>query len=69
MRQRTDTPGGGCPNRAMQAPNNEPLPDPGALTPPPEQPQHLPAPLGAPEFAERHDDPEQAEELERQQDA
>jgi hypothetical protein len=49
----------------MQFPTQYPLPDPGFL----ERPERTPATADEPEFLERHDDPDQAEELERQQDA
>jgi hypothetical protein len=38
-------------------------------SPPPSQPPQAPQAPGSPDFAERHDDPAEAEELERQQDA
>jgi hypothetical protein len=53
----------------MQAPCPSPLPDPGTVAPVREPPQPKPIPVREPGFLERHDDPEQAEELERQQDA
>ena len=40
----------------------------GAKPTPPANPPAVPVP-SKPDFGERHDDPEQAEELERQQDA
>jgi hypothetical protein len=39
------------------------------VTPVHEPARLLPTPVREPGFPERHDDPEQAEELERQQDA
>jgi hypothetical protein len=39
------------------------------MTPVPKAPEPKPTPGRAPTFPERHDDPDQAEELERQQDA
>ncbi|WP_194945370.1 hypothetical protein [Limnohabitans sp. DM1] len=53
----------------MQTP--KPAPDLGTETPTPErdQPGQAPVTPQEPDFPERHDDPEQAEELERQQDA
>lgn len=47
------------------------LPAPDILTVKRERPSHSPAtvPVTPKDFPERHDDPNQAEELERQQDA
>lgn len=69
MRQRTDLQFEQCANDIMQTP--KPAPDLGTETPTPErdQPGQAPVTPQEPDFPERHDDPEQAEELERQQDA
>lgn len=53
----------------MQTPSPYSLPDTDALSPAHEPPAPGLAPASEPDFGERHDDPEQAEELERQQDA
>lgn len=50
----------------MPTPSQPPLTDPATGLPVPAQNG---LPTNVPEFAERHDDPAQAEELERQQDA
>jgi hypothetical protein len=49
----------------MQFSTQYPLPDSESVEPQ----ERIPAPADEPEFLEHHDDPDQAEELERQQDA
>jgi hypothetical protein len=49
----------------MQFPTQFPPPDPES----PERQERTPATADEPDFSERHDDPDQAEELDRQQDA
>jgi hypothetical protein len=49
----------------MQFPFSHPPPDSESV----ERQERTPATADEPDFSERHDDPDQAEELERQQDA
>jgi hypothetical protein len=53
----------------MQSPNNEPITDASTVTPGHAVPEQVPATPQKKDSAERYDDPAQAEELERQQDA
>ena len=69
VRQRTDTQHEQCTNDSMQTPRPAPALSPQTPTPKRDQPGQAPVTPQEPDFPERHDDPEQAEELERQQDA
>ncbi|WP_158272794.1 hypothetical protein [Limnohabitans sp. T6-5] len=53
----------------MQTQRHDPQPVTGTLTPDTGLPGQASVGCDEQDFAERHDDPEQAEELERQQDA
>jgi hypothetical protein len=69
VRQRTDAHLSLCTNGTMHSQNHEPLTAPETLTPEHTVPQQVQAPAWNKDSVERHDDPAQAEELERQQDA
>jgi hypothetical protein len=69
VRQRTDAPANRCANRAMHTTSHSPTPDPSTVTPGRGLPKPAPVPGPEPDFPERQDDPDEAEELERQQDA
>jgi hypothetical protein len=53
----------------MHTTSHSPTPDPSTVIPVREPPEPAPVPTREPDFPERDDDPEEAEELERQQDA
>jgi hypothetical protein len=54
----------------MHTTSHSPTPDPSTVTPGRNLPKPVPVPGGPePDFPERQDDPDEAEELERQQDA
>lgn len=69
VRQRTDLIFHQCANDNMQSPLHEPAWVTDTLTHEPEPHGQDPVSPKSRDFAEAHDDPEQAEELERQQDA
>lgn len=69
VRERTDACPKLCTNDSMHSPNHEPITHASTVTPGHAAPEQVPATPLKKDSAERYDDPAQAEELERQQDA
>jgi hypothetical protein len=69
VRERTDACPKLCTNDSMQSPNHQPITDASTVAPGHAVPEQAPATPQKKDSAERYDDPAQAEELERQQDA